>query len=184
MHVTHEKKRTRREKSRLHLCDDATNIARGGIKIIIKTHSHCQGRRSLNVVHIIIITSRTVEFVDCMCLCIAGRWNVHRGTSKTKNIFFLTIFKSNAIWIFHEREKKFLSVKAHNNSSCRSTIWRSRLNFFSFVSLKTFFKVSKLPVRVQRILFWPALESLKILKFLIFVGFGCVKVKRRQKIYH
>lgn len=45
---------------------------------------------------------------DCMCLCIAERWNVHIGSWLRKlKIFFFAIFKSN--WKF-TNAKKFLSV--------------------------------------------------------------------------
>lgn len=93
-----------------------------GIKIIIKTHTHCQGRRSTECRphhH-----NRIGANVNCLCWCIAERWNVSFGSRK--KIFQL----SNQIEIhlnFYEREE-ILKCKTVTQKQFRFTIWRSRLS--------------------------------------------------------
>lgn len=103
----------------LQLYDDATNWeeeneytrGKGGIKIIIKTHTHCQGRRSLNVVRIIIIASQKTATV-----CVGASRRDEMCTSRKKYLNFQ--IKSKFIRNSTNATKKVLSIRRpHNNSS-------------------------------------------------------------------
>lgn len=124
-------KKKRGERSRLQLCDDddATNIKeKKGNKKNNKTHSHCQGRRSLNVVHIIIIASRLYVFVHREEMKICTSW------LQKLNLNFRLFFQfSNQTQFdfFFLRTRKNSCSRSHKSSS-DSTIWRSRLSLFLF----------------------------------------------------